>query len=123
VSATTPRLVRDADLPGANAARSAVTALGIMAGPALGGVLLLIGPAALAFAVNAATFGLAALCVLAMRDRRVFAIPPAAPASFAAATGGSVLRSCGVLALAYGLLLIGRRPAPAPAATPATPGT
>ena len=44
VSATTPRLVRDGDLPGANAARSAVTALGIMAGPALGGILLLDRP-------------------------------------------------------------------------------
>jgi predicted MFS family arabinose efflux permease len=93
VSATTPRLVRDPDLPGANAARSAVTALGVMAGPALGGVLLLIGPAALAFGVNAATFGVAALCVLAIRDRSVFAISPGASESFAATTGGTVLRS------------------------------
>ena len=43
VSATTPRLVADADLPGANAARSAMTGLGIIVGPALGGVLLLLG--------------------------------------------------------------------------------
>ncbi|HEX3957671.1 MAG TPA: MFS transporter [Trebonia sp.] len=93
VSATTPRLVRDADLPGANAARSAVTALGIMAGPALGGVLLLIGPAALAFAVNAATFGVAALCVLAIRDRSVFAVPPASSAPAAATAGPAILRS------------------------------
>ena len=89
VSATTPRLVRDADLPGANAARSAVTALGVMVGPALGGVLLLIGPAALAFGANAATFGVAALCVLAIRDRSVFAVPPASSAP-AAATSGPV---------------------------------
>ncbi len=41
VSAVTPRLVRGADLPGANAARSAVTKRpGLIAGPALGGVLL-----------------------------------------------------------------------------------
>src|ERR1700733_887283 len=65
-SATTPRLVPEADLPGANAARSAVTALGIIAGPALGGVLLLLGSPALAFAVNALTFGVAAACVLAI---------------------------------------------------------
>jgi hypothetical protein len=84
--------VRDADLPGANAARSAVTALGVMAGPALGGVLLMIGPAALAFGVNAATFGVAALCVLAIRDRSVFAVPAAASAA-AAATGPAVLWS------------------------------
>ena len=36
VSAVIPRLVRDEDLPGANAAGSAVTGLGIIAGPALG---------------------------------------------------------------------------------------
>jgi MFS family permease len=92
VSATTPRLVRDADLPGANAARSAVTALGIMAGPALGGVFLLIGPATLVFAVNAATFGVAALCVLAIRDRGVFAVSPAASGP-AAVTGAAALWS------------------------------
>src|SRR6266568_4695084 len=68
VAATTPRLVAGADLPGANAARAAaVTGAGIIAGPALGGVLLLLGQPALAFAVNAATFGAAAVCVLAIR--------------------------------------------------------
>ena len=66
VSASTPRLVPDADLPGANAARSAVTGMGIIVGPALGGVLLLAGPSALAFAVNAVTFGISAVCVLAL---------------------------------------------------------
>jgi MFS family permease len=65
-SASTPRLVPDADLPGANAARSAVTSLGIIVGPALGGVLLLAGSPALAFGVNAVTFGLSALAVLAI---------------------------------------------------------
>jgi len=75
VAATTPRLVRDADLPGANAARSAVTAAGIIAGPALGGVLLLAGSPALAFVVNAVTFGVAAACVLAIRVSGAFAPP------------------------------------------------
>ncbi len=65
-AACTPRLVPDADLPGANAARSAVAGLGIIAGPAIGGVLLLLGSPALAFLVNAATFGLSALAVLAI---------------------------------------------------------
>ena len=65
-SASIPRLVPDADLPGANAARSAVTSLGIIVGPALGGVLLLVGSPALAFGVNAVTFGLSALAVLAI---------------------------------------------------------
>jgi MFS family permease len=65
-SAVTPRLVPDADLPGANAARSAVTGLGIIIGPAIGGVLLLLGSPTLAFAANAVTFGLSALAVLAI---------------------------------------------------------
>jgi MFS family permease len=72
VAAATPRLVPDDDLPGANAARSAITALGIIVGPALGGVLLLIGPPALAFGVNAATFGLSALAVLAIPAAAAF---------------------------------------------------
>jgi predicted MFS family arabinose efflux permease len=74
VSAVTPKLVRGADLPGANAARSAVTAIGVIAGPALGGVLLLIGPPAMAFAVNALTFGAAVAFTVAIKDRRVFAV-------------------------------------------------
>jgi len=66
VSAVTPQLVADADLPGANAARSAVTGASIVAGPALGGILLLLGSPALAFLLNAATFGLAALATVAI---------------------------------------------------------
>jgi len=64
VSAITPRLVADADLPGANAARSVVASAGIIVGPAIGGVLLLLGSPALAFVLNALTFGVAALTVL-----------------------------------------------------------
>ena len=67
VAAVTPHIVEDADLPGANAARSAVTGAGIVLGPALGGVLLLLGSPASAFALNALTFGLSALAVLAIR--------------------------------------------------------
>ena len=67
VAAVTPHVVQDADLPGANAARSAVTGAGIVLGPALGGVLLLLGSPASAFALNALTFGLSALAVLAIR--------------------------------------------------------
>jgi predicted MFS family arabinose efflux permease len=77
VAAVTPRVVDDADLPGANAARSAVTGIGIVLGPALGGVLLLLGSAASAFALNALTFGLSALAVLAIRadgDRNPFRV-------------------------------------------------
>jgi predicted MFS family arabinose efflux permease len=75
VSAVTPKLVREADLPGANAARSAVASAGLIAGPALGGVLLLAtGSTAVAFVVNALTFAAAALFTLAIGDRRAFAV-------------------------------------------------
>jgi MFS family permease len=97
-SAVTPRLVPDADLPGANAARSAVGAVGIIAGPALGGVLLLLGSPALAFVVNAGTFGLSALAVLAIAPGPAFAVDPAAaerPSSLVrdVADGARVLRA------------------------------
>jgi MFS family permease len=71
-ASVTPVLVPDADLPGANAARSAVTSLGLIIGPALGGVLLLLGAPWLAFAVNAVTFGLSALAVLAIPANSAF---------------------------------------------------
>ena len=97
-SAVTPRLVPDEDLPGANAARSAVGAIGIIAGPALGGVLLLLGSPALAFVVNAATFGLSALAVLTIPAGPAFAVDPAAAARPASlrrdvADGAAVLRA------------------------------
>jgi MFS family permease len=98
VAGITPRLVGDADLPGANAARSAVNGLGIIAGPALGGVLLLLGAPALAFLLNAVTFGLAALAVLAIPAGQTFR--PARPDGDAEglirgiATGAAALRSC-----------------------------
>jgi hypothetical protein len=74
VAAVTPRLVDDADLPGANAVRSAIGGASIILGPALGGVLLFLGSPAFAFAVNALTFGLSALAVLAIRDRGAFTV-------------------------------------------------
>ena len=73
VAAVTPRVVDDADLPGANAARSAVTGLGVIIGPAIGGLLLLLGSPAFAFALNAVTFGLSALALLAIRADGAFA--------------------------------------------------
>jgi MFS family permease len=87
-AAVTPVLVADADLPGANAARSAVTSLGLIIGPAIGGVLLLLGSPWLAFAVNAVTFGVSALAVLAI---------PANPAFRPATAAGSRERPRGVL--------------------------
>jgi predicted MFS family arabinose efflux permease len=73
VAATTPRLVDDADLPAANAARAAVTSLCIVAGPGFGAVLLALGSPSLAFALNAATFGLSALAVASLPAGPLFA--------------------------------------------------
>jgi MFS family permease len=97
-AAVTPRLVADADLPGANAARSSLTALGIIAGPALGGLLLLLGSPAFAFAANGLTFGLSALAVLAMRDREAFrpggSGAPSTGLLADLAAGAAALRGC-----------------------------
>ena len=96
VSAVTPRMVDDADLPGANAARSAVAGLGILAGPAIGGVLLLLGSPVLAFLLNGLTFGFSALAVLAIRDRAAFRSvrSPGRPAGLLSemASGAAALR-------------------------------
>src|SRR4051794_17847435 len=88
VAAVTPRVVDDADLPGANAARSAVSGASIILGPALGGVLLFLGSPAAAFAANALTFGLSALAVLAIKDRGVFATRRSAPGPVADSPAG-----------------------------------
>jgi MFS family permease len=73
VAATTPRLVDDADLPAANAARSAIGQACIVAGPVFGAVLMLLGPPSLAFALNAVTFALSALAVASIPAGPVFA--------------------------------------------------
>jgi MFS family permease len=78
VAATTPRLVDDADLAAANAARSAIGQICIVAGPGFGALLLLIGPPSLAFALNGATFALSALAVASLPTGPLFA-PAGAP--------------------------------------------
>jgi MFS family permease len=96
-SAITPRVVDDADLPGANAARTATVGLGIVGGPALGGLLLLLGSPAMAFVVNGLTFGFAALCIPAVGGAAVFrsARRPGRPAGLLGdlAAGASALRA------------------------------
>jgi MFS family permease len=73
VAATTPRLVDDADLPAANAARSAIGQVCIVAGPGFGALLLLLGPPSLAFALNGVTFALSALAVASIPAGPIFA--------------------------------------------------
>src|SRR5690348_12121521 len=63
VAATTPRLVDSDRLAAANAARGAIAPACVALGPALGALLLLIGPPEIAFAVNAGTFVISGLLV------------------------------------------------------------
>jgi MFS family permease len=71
-AATTPRLVPDADLPGANALRAAVGMGAVAAGPVVGAVVLLLGPPSTAFLLNAVTFTLSALAVLSIPGGAAF---------------------------------------------------
>jgi len=65
----TPSVVGEDHLATANSAQAAVEQLAIIMGPAVGVVLLLLGPPPVVFAVNAATFALSALVVSRMRTR------------------------------------------------------
>jgi predicted MFS family arabinose efflux permease len=73
VAATTPRLVADADLPAANALRSAIGAAGIVAGPAAGAVLVAVASPAAALLANAATFAVSAALVASISAGPAFA--------------------------------------------------
>jgi predicted MFS family arabinose efflux permease len=73
VAATTPRLVADADLPAANALRSAIGAAGIVVGPALGAVLLVVASPGTAILVNAGTFAVSAVLVASIARGPAFA--------------------------------------------------
>jgi predicted MFS family arabinose efflux permease len=63
VSATIPEIAGEDDLPAANALNATIEELVVIAGPALGGVLLALGSPALAFTADALTFGVSALLV------------------------------------------------------------
>lgn len=69
VAAITPQLVTEDDLAAANTLRNTVDNVAVVAGPALGALLLLVGPPAVAFAVNAASYGASALIVARIRAR------------------------------------------------------
>jgi MFS family permease len=84
VAAVTPRLVDGAQLAAANAARGTITPACVAAGPALGAVLLLIGPPAVAFAVNAGTFVVSALLIASIPAGPEFARAPRPDAAGAA---------------------------------------
>ena len=68
-AAMTPQLVPERDLASANALRNTIDNICVIAGPALGAVLLLVADPWLAVLVNALTFAASALLVLAVRER------------------------------------------------------
>lgn len=76
VAATTPRLVGDDDLAGANTARALVTPAGVVLGPVLGALVLAVSTPGLAIAANALTFLLSAVAVLSVRVPGAFAPTP-----------------------------------------------
>jgi predicted MFS family arabinose efflux permease len=104
VVAIVPRLVADADLAAANAARVSITHICVVAGPVIGALLLLLGSAALAFAVNAGTFLIAAAVVAALPREALGRPTETPPASVAAdlAAGLAALRAERAALLAVG---------------------
>lgn len=69
--AATPTLVGEDDLAAANTLTSTIDNVALALGPAIGGVLLVLGSPTIAFGVNAATFLVSALLTLAIRTSLV----------------------------------------------------
>lgn len=68
-AATIPSIVDEDDLVAANALNGVIDQLVVIAGPAVGAILLVVGSASMVFAVNAASFVLSALIVSRIRTR------------------------------------------------------
>ena len=69
INASTPALVGEDDLTAANAINATVENVALALGPAVGGILLLLGSPATAFAVNAATFFVSAALTVPIRTK------------------------------------------------------
>lgn len=67
--AMTPQVVPADDLAAANTLRNTVENVAVIVGPAIGGVLLLLGPVSVTFAVNAGTFLASAGVLMMVRAR------------------------------------------------------
>ncbi len=89
VTATVPTLVPENELVAANALQSTIDNFVVIAGPAIGAVLLLAGSPAIVFFINAATFGVAAVLVTRIRQRT-------AKVDLAEDGGVGVLRQMGI---------------------------
>src|SRR4051812_18204723 len=81
VAASTPRLVDDAYLQRANAARAAIGQAAIVVGPALGAAVLALSSPAIAILANAGTFLASAVLVATIPARPAFRPSAAAPAA------------------------------------------
>ena len=68
-----PEIASPARLQQANALRNLAWSVAQIAGPAFAGILVATGGGAFALAVNSATFGVSALCMLAVRTRAAVA--------------------------------------------------
>lgn len=68
-AATIPSLVKEDDLAAANALNATIDQLVVIAGPAIGALLLVFGSATAGFALNAATFAISAVMVGGIRAR------------------------------------------------------
>ena len=68
-AAMTPRLVQERELGAANTLRNTVDNVCVIAGPALGVALLLLGPTPIAVFLSAATFAVSAILVARIRTR------------------------------------------------------
>jgi predicted MFS family arabinose efflux permease len=103
VAASTPRLVPDAELPAANALRSAIGAGGVVAGPAAGALLVALASPAAAFLANAGTFLLSAVLVASLRTGPAFAPGQSRPSVLAdLRAGAAALRGAPPVVVALG---------------------
>jgi predicted MFS family arabinose efflux permease len=102
-----PALVPEEDMAAANAVAGGLESLALIAGPAAGGLLLVVGSPAIAFGVNAATFVVSALCLLRVRPspaaggRTRFQAGPRVLAGWRALTSDST-----VVVIATGLVAV-----------------
>jgi MFS family permease len=105
--AITPALVAERDLAAANAVVSILEHTALVLGPAIGGLLLLLGSPAVAFAANGVSFLASAALVLPIRARAAAEPEEEQPPSLARrlADGLAALARSGDAALLVGLLV------------------
>ncbi|HEX5940334.1 MAG TPA: MFS transporter, partial [Dehalococcoidia bacterium] len=83
VASLTPSLVGEEDLSAANAATSTIDTVALVVGPAIGGLLLLVGPVELGFLVNGLTFLVSALCITRIHARSTLGLSEEEPGMIA----------------------------------------